>query len=173
MTSPPTLPDQAALEALAAEVGALLLANGQKLATAESCTGGWVAQCLTAIAGSSDWFERGFVTYSNDAKQEMLGVARETLDRHGAVSVATAQAMAQGALRRSRADWSVAITGIAGPTGGSPDKPVGTVCFGWAGPDGFTTTELCHLAGSRAEVRAQSVAYSLHGVLQHAAILRA
>ena len=151
----------------------LLGANGQKLATAESCTGGWVAQCLTAIAGSSDWFERGFVTYSNEAKQEMLGVARETLDRHGAVSVATAQAMAQGALRRSRADWSVAITGIAGPTGGSPDKPVGTVCFGWAGPDGFTTTELCHLAGSRAEVRAQSVAYALHGVLQHAAILRA
>ena len=173
MNSPQSVPDQTALEALAAEVGALLGANGQKLATAESCTGGWVAQCLTAIAGSSDWFERGFVTYSNDAKQEMLGVARETLDRHGAVSVATAQAMAQGALRRSRADWSVAITGIAGPTGGSPDKPVGTVCFGWAGPDGFTTTELCHLAGSRAEVRAQSVAYALHGVLQHAAILPA
>ena len=173
MNSPQSVPDQTALEALAAEVGALLGANGQKLATAESCTGGWVAQCLTAIAGSSDWFERGFVTYSNVAKQEMLGVARETLDRHGAVSVATAQAMAQGALRRSRADWSVAITGIAGPTGGSPDKPVGTVCFGWAGPDGFTTTELCHLAGSRAEVRAQSVAYALHGVLQHAAILRA
>ena len=173
MNSPQSVPDQTALEALAAEVGALLGANGQKLATAESCTGGWVAQCLTAIAGSSDWFERGFVTYSNEAKQEMLGVARETPDRHGAVSVATAQAMAQGALRRSRADWSVAITGIAGPTGGSPDKPVGTVCFGWAGPDGFTTTELCHLAGSRAEVRAQSVAYALHGVLQHAAILRA
>ena len=173
MTSPQSVPVQPALEAPAAEVGALLGANGQKLATAESCTGGWVAQCLTAIAGSSDWFERGFVTYSNEAKQEMLGVARETLDRHGAVSVATAQAMAQGALRRSRADWSVAITGIAGPTGGSPDKPVGTVCFGWAGPDGFTTTELCHLAGSRAEVRAQSVAYALHGVLQHAAILRA
>ena len=173
MNSPQSVPDQTALEALAAEVGALLGANGQKLATAVSCSGGWVAQCLTAIAGSSDWFERGFVTYSNEAKQEMLGVARETLDRHGAVSVATAQAMAQGALRRSRADWSVAITGIAGPTGGSPDKPVGTVCFGWAGPDGFTTTELCHLAGSRAEVRAQSVAYALHGVLQHAAILRA
>ena len=173
MNSPQSVPDQTALEALAAEVGALLGANGQKLATAESCTGGWVAQCLTAIAGSSDWFERGFVTYSNEAKQEMLGVARETLDRHGAVSVATAQAMAQVAMRRSRADWSVAITGIAGPTGGSPDKPVGTVCFGWAGPDGFTTTELCHLAGSRAEVRAQSVAYALHGVLQHAAILRA
>ena len=173
MTSSPTLPDQAALEALAAEVGALLLANGQKLATAESCTGGWVAQCLTAIAGSSDWFERGFVTYSNDAKQEMLGVARETLDRHGAVSVATAQAMAQGALQRSRADWSVAITGIAGPGGGSPDKPVGMVCFGWAGPDGFITTQACNFAGSRTEVLAQSVAYVLRGVLQHAAILPA
>ena len=173
MNSPQSVPDQTALEALAAEVGALLGANGQKLATAESCTGGWGAQCLTAVAGSSVWFERGFVPYSNEPKQEMLGVARETLDRHGAVSVATAQAMAQGALRRSRADWSVAITGIAGPTGGSPDKPVGTVCFGWAGPDGFTTTELCHLAGSRAEVRAQSVAYALHGVLPHAAILRA
>ena len=110
MNSPQSVPDQTALEALAAEVGALLGANGQKLATAESCTGGWVAQCLTAIAGSSDWFERGFVTYSNEAKQEMLGVARETLDRHGAVSVATAQAMAQGALRRSRADWSVAVS---------------------------------------------------------------
>ena len=161
------------LEKLAEQVGLRLIDRGEMLATAESCTRGWVAQSLTAIAGSSDWFERGFVTYSNEAKQEMLGVARETLDRHGAVSVATAQAMAQGALRRSRADWSVAITGIAGPTGGSPDKPVGTVCFGWAGPDGFTTTELCHLAGSRAEVRAQSVAYALHGVLQHAAILRA
>ena len=165
--------DQHRLEALAGRLGALLGNQQLKLVTAESCTGGWVAQCLTAIAGSSAWFDRGFVTYSNEAKQEMLGVARETLDRHGAVSVATAQAMAQGALRRSRADWSVAITGIAGPTGGSPDKPVGTVCFGWAGPDGFTTTELCHLAGSRAEVRAQSVAYALHGVLQHAAILRA
>ena len=124
MTSPPTLPDQAALEALAAEVGALLLANGQKLATAESCTGGWVAQCLTAIVGSSDWFERGFVTYSNDAKQEMLGVARETLDRHGAVSVATAQAMAQGALRRSRADWSVArLTSRSGRSASAGPAP--------------------------------------------------
>ena len=168
-----TRPDQSLLEALARRVGAALLADRLALATAESCTGGWVSQCLTAIAGSSEWFERGFVTYSNAAKQEMLGVARETLDRHGAVSVATAQAMAQGALQRSRADWSAAITGIAGPGGGSPDKPVGMVCFGWAGPDGFITTEACHFAGSRAEVRAQSVAYALRGVLQHAAILPA
>ena len=166
MTSPPTLPDQAALEALAAEVGALLLANGQKLAIAESCTGGWVAQCLTAIVGSSDWFERGFVTYSNEAKQEMLGVARETLDRHGAVSVATAQAMAQGALRRSRADWSVAITGIAGPTGGSPDKPVGTVWIGWKRRGRYPIAEVFHFDGDREAVRRQTVAVALLGILK-------
>ena len=167
------VPDQAALEALAAEVGALMRANGQRLATAESCTGGWVAQCLTSIAGSSDWFERGFVTYSNEAKQEMLGVSKETLDRHGAVSVATAQAMAEGALHRSHADWAVAITGIAGPGGGSPDKPVGLVCFGWAGPDGCRASDSRCFAGNREQVRAQSVAHALLGVLQHAAILDA
>ena len=173
MSLPQTAPDQTTLEALAAEVGALLGANGQMLATAESCTGGWVAQCLTSIVGSSDWFERGFVTYSNDAKQEMLGVARETLDRHGAVSVATAQAMAQGALRRSRADWSVAITGIAGPGGGSPDKPVGTVCFGWAGPDSLTEVETRIFSGNREAVRSQSVAHALGGLLKRASALTA
>ncbi|MFT3848333.1 MAG: CinA family protein [Propionivibrio sp.] len=166
------VPDQTTLEALAAEVGALLLVNGQRLATAESCTGGWVAQCLTAIAGSSEWFERGFVTYSNEAKQEMLGVDSATLERHGAVSVATAQAMAEGAQRRSRADWAVAITGIAGPSGGSPEKPVGMVCFGWAGPDGVDT-DTRYFAGDRAQVRAQSVAHALRGILQRAALLRA
>ena len=113
------------------------------------------------------------MTYSNDAKQEMLGVSRETLERHGAVSVATAQAMAEGVLRRSRADWSVAITGIAGPGGGSPDKPVGTVCFGWAGPDAFVATESRCFAGNREQVRAQSVAHALQGILSRAAILSA
>lgn len=167
MSSPE--PEQSALEALAADVAALLRANGQRLATAESCTGGWVAQCLTAIAGSSDCFERGFVTYSNEAKQDMLGVSAETLGRHGAVSVATAQAMAEGALRRSRADWAVAITGIAGPGGGSPDKPVGMVCFGWAGPDGVLDAAVQNFAGDREAVRAQSVAYALRGLLQRAA----
>ena len=167
------VPDQAALEALAAEIGVLMRVNGQRLATAESCTGGWVAQCLTSIAGSSDWFERGFVTYSNEAKQEMLGVSKETLDRHGAVSVATAQAMVEGALHWSHADWAVAITGIAGPGGGSPDKPVGLVCFGWAGPDGCRAGDSRCFAGNREQVRAQSVAHALHGVLQHAAILDA
>ena len=168
-----SVPDQAVLEGLAADVGALLRANGQRLATAESCTGGWVAQCLTSIAGSSDWFERGFVTYSNEAKQEMLGVSKETLDRHGAVSIATALAMAEGALHRSHADWTVAITGIAGPGGGSPEKPVGLVCFGWAGPDGSRGSDSRCFAGSREQVRAQSVAHALHGILQHAAILGA
>jgi nicotinamide-nucleotide amidase len=165
--------NQNSLEALAAEVGVLLLANGQRLATAESCTGGWVAQCLTAIAGSSDWFERGFVTYSNEAKQEMLGVERDTLTTHGAVSEATAAAMATGALRHSHADWALSITGIAGPSGGSPDKPVGTVCFGWAGAAGQLDARTCHFAGSREEVRAQSVTYALTGLLERAARLTA
>lgn len=165
--------NQLALESLAAQVGSLLIANGQKLATAESCTGGWVAQCLTAIAGSSDWFERGFVTYSNDAKQEMLGVSAEILATHGAVSEATAAAMATGALRHSHADWALAITGIAGPTGGSPDKPVGTVCFAWAGPDGRLMAETRRLQGDRAEIRVQSVKHALQGVLLNAAILAA
>ncbi|EXI85207.1 MAG: Nicotinamide-nucleotide amidohydrolase PncC [Candidatus Accumulibacter regalis] len=161
--------DQRSLEALAAAVGELLLANGECLATAESCTGGWVGQCATAIAGSSRWFERGFVTYSNEAKIEMLGVDAELLVAQGAVSEATAAAMALGALRCSRADWALAITGVAGPGGGSPSRPVGTVCFAWAGPQGRLDTERRCFAGERAAVRAQSVAHALQGVLQRAA----
>ena len=166
-------PDQATLEVLAARVGALLLANGQTLATAESCTGGWVAQCLTAIAGSSAWVERGFVTYSNEAKQEMLGVPGETLQLHGAVSEATAAAMAAGALAHSRADWSLAITGVAGPSGGSPEKPVGLVCFAWADRDGALSVETCRFAGDRESVRAQSVAHALEGLLRYAGTIAA
>jgi nicotinamide-nucleotide amidase len=162
------IPDQRSLEALAVRVGALLLANGQRLATAESCTGGWVAQCLTAIAGSSDWFERGFVTYSNEAKQEMLGVSAETLLRQGAVSEATAVSMASGALAHSHADWALAITGIAGPTGGTAEKPVGMVCFAWAGPEGARDVETRCFSGGREEVRAQSVAHALSGLLDRA-----
>ena len=157
------------LEALAAKVGALLLANGQQLATAESCTGGWVAQCLTSIAGSSGWFERGFVTYSDQAKREMLGVGSDTLAAHGAVSEATAAAMAGGALRHSHADWALAVTGVAGPSGGSAGKPVGTVCFAWAGPDARVDTETRHFQGDREAVRAQSVAHALSGLLERAA----
>lgn len=167
------LPDQKSLELLAVRVGVMLLGNGQRLAVAESCTGGWVAQCLTAIAGSSEWFERGFVTYSNEAKQEMLGVSSSLLDEQGAVSQPTAVAMATGALRHSHADWALAITGIAGPAGGSPEKPVGTVCFAWAGTDGQLATETCHFAGNREEVRAQSVARALAGLLELASCLGA
>ena len=159
---------QQQLETLAVKVGELLRTNGQQLATAESCTGGWIAQCLTAIAGSSEWFERGFVTYSNEAKVEMLGVAAETLVAHGAVSEATAAAMAAGALRHSHADWALAVTGIAGPGGGSADKPVGTVCFGWAAIDGRVETQTVHFAGDRESVRAQSVAHALEGLLERA-----
>ena len=160
------------LELLASQVGSLLLANGQKLATAESCTGGWVAQCLTAIAGSSEWFERGFVTYSNDAKQEMLGVPPETLLTHGAVSEATASAMASGALRQSRADWALSITGIAGPSGGSAEKPVGMVCFAWAGPGGLIEVETRVFSGKREAIRSQSVAHALGGLLKRASALK-
>lgn len=160
---------QTELEALAARLGETLLARGEWLATAESCTGGWVAQCLTAIAGSSGWFERGFVTYSNAAKSEMLGVPETTLERHGAVSEATARAMAQGALERSRADWAVAITGIAGPSGGSAEKPLGTVCFAWAEKEGGCEAQIRHFAGDREAVRAQSVRYALAGLIERVA----
>lgn len=153
------------LEIFAEGLARELLARGEWLTTAESCTGGWVAQSLTAIAGSSAWFERGFVTYSNAAKVDMLGVSENTLSRHGAVSEATARAMAQGALAHSRADWAVAITGIAGPTGGSPEKPVGTVCFAWAQKNGGCEAQTCHFSGERAAVREQSVCRALQGLL--------
>ena len=153
------------LETLAERLGRELLNRGEWLATAESCTGGWVSQCLTAVAGSSVWFERGFVTYSNAAKIEMLGVSEDTLAAHGAVSQSVAVAMAEGALRHSRADWAIAITGVAGPSGGSASKPVGTVCFAWACRDGRTTTQSRHFEGDRTAVRARSVAYALSGLL--------
>ena len=136
------------------------------LATAESCTGGWAAQAMTAIAGSSAWFERGFVTYSNDAKQEMLGVSALTLKSHGAVSEETAREMALGALLRSKADVSLAVTGVAGPTGGSDAKPVGTVCFAWAMKNGAVRAETRRFSGDRDSVRRQSVVRALEGVLE-------
>ena len=164
---------QSHLEALASKLGALLQGNGQTLCTAESCTGGWVAQCLTAIPGSSRWFDRGFVTYSNAAKQEMLGVSATTLETQGAVSEATAAEMALGALRYSQSDWSLAITGIAGPDGGNADKPVGTVFFAWAGSDGQLATARHNLNGSRADIRAQSVAIALRGIIERAELMQA
>jgi len=136
------------------------------IVTAESCTGGWVAQELTAIAGSSAWFDRGFVTYSNEAKQEMLGVRAQTLKEHGAVSEQTAIEMAQGALERSRASVALAITGIAGPAGGTPAKPVGTVCFAWATKGRPARAETKRFSGDREAVRRQSVEYSLATVLE-------
>jgi nicotinamide-nucleotide amidase len=155
-----------ALHELAEKVGARLKAAGALLACAESCTGGWVAQAVTAVAGSSDWFDRGFVTYSNAAKLEMLDVRRETLDRYGAVSEETARAMASGALGHSGADISVAITGIAGPTGGTSAKPVGMVCFAWALRNGATDSRTLRFDGDREQVRRQSVIEALEGVLE-------
>jgi nicotinamide-nucleotide amidase len=153
------------LSTLATLVGARLRAKGLLLATAESCTGGWVAQAVTSIAGSSEWFERGFVTYSNAAKMEMLRVKAETLRTHGAVSERTAGEMAAGAIARSRAQVAVAITGIAGPDGGSAEKPVGTVCFAWALKGGVNSAETRRFDGDRESVRRQSVIAALQGVL--------
>lgn len=150
-----------ALSALSRETGDRLTARGWRLATAESCTGGWIAETVTATAGSSAWFDRGFVTYSNQAKQDMLGVTPETLARCGAVSEQTVAEMAQGALARSRAQASVAVSGIAGPDGATPGKPVGTVCFAWTLDGDGTTTRTLHLDGDREAVRRQAVVHAL------------
>jgi nicotinamide-nucleotide amidase len=154
------------MNALAREIGERLKSAGAMLATAESCTGGWVAQEVTAVAGSSAWFDRGFVTYSNAAKQELLGVQPATLQNDGAVSEATAREMAQGALERSAAAVALSVTGIAGPGGGVPGKPVGTVCFAWARRGGAVTSETRQFSGDREAVRRQSVVHALQGVLR-------
>lgn len=154
------------LDALAARLGTRLKRRRLKLAAAESCTGGWIAQALTSVAGSSAWFERGFVTYSNEAKKEMLGVRGTTLARHGAVSEETARAMATGALARSRAQVSVAVTGVAGPGGGTRLKPVGMVCLAWARERAAPVSVTLHFRGGRESVRRQSVVAALQGLLQ-------
>jgi nicotinamide-nucleotide amidase len=153
------------MQELAEQLGRRLKAQRAKLVTAESCTGGWVAQLVTSVAGSSDWFERGFVTYSNDSKQELLGVEQSTLEKHGAVSEQTAREMARGALARSKGTVALAVTGVAGPGGGSRDKPVGMVCFAWASRDAVTT-ETKRFSGDRESVRRQSVVHALEGVLK-------
>lgn len=153
------------MDELARRVGQRLKAVNAVLATAESCTGGWVAQVVTSVAGSSAWFDRGFVTYSDAAKQELLGVGAETLRAHGAVSEATAREMARGALERSQATVAVSITGIAGPAGGTPEKPVGTVCFAWAQAGG-TRSETRRFSGDRERIRRESVVHALEGVLK-------
>lgn len=156
---------QADLVALARQLGETLTARRALLAVAESCTGGALAQACTAIPGSSDWFERGFVSYSNLAKREMLGVKTDVLAHYGAVSEQTVRAMAQGALANSRAQCAVAVTGIAGPSGGTPDKPVGTVWFAWAADRQETVTRKHRFSGDREAVRRQSVAIALEGLL--------
>ena len=157
--------DDEALAMLTAAVAAELKVHGRRLVTAESCTGGWIAKLCTDLAGSSVWFERGLVTYSNEAKQELLGVPASRLYRFGAVSEEVAADMADGAIRHSRADCAVAVTGIAGPDGGSPDKPVGTVCFGWALPDDIIETERHRFGGDRDAVRRATIVTSLSGLL--------
>ena len=154
------------LNQLACELGEKLKARGWMLATAESCTGGWVGQLVTAQAGSSHWFERGFITYANDAKTEMLGVPVETLEAHGAVSEETASAMAAGALKHSHAQAALAISGIAGPGGGTREKPVGLVCYGWALADGTVLSSTCRLDGNREEIRSRAVAAALRGLIE-------
>jgi nicotinamide-nucleotide amidase len=148
-----------------AQLAERLVARHWMVATAESCTGGGIAAAMTDVAGSSAWFDRGFVTYSNAAKQQMLGVAAQTLARHGAVSAETVAEMAAGALGRSDARLSVAVSGVAGPGGGSADKPVGTVWFAWAMRDAQTVVRCEHFAGDRAQVRAAAVDRALDGLL--------
>ena len=153
------------MDILAAQVGALLKSHGLLLATAESCTGGGVAQAVTEVAGSSAWFERGFVTYSNLSKQQLLGVREDTLKQHGAVSELTVREMVAGALQHSAAQVALAVSGIAGPDGGTPDKPVGTVWFAWGLKHGEIFAQRHQLAGNRGEVRAQAVRIALQGVV--------
>ena len=148
-----------------ADLADILQKKGWCMATAESCTGGLIAAACTDLAGSSNWFERGFVTYSNAAKTELLGVEAALIGRHGAVSEAVARAMAQGAVAHSHAQAAVAVTGVAGPGGGSADKPVGTVWFGWATPGG-TVTEMKRFDGDRAGVRQATVAHALARLLE-------
>lgn len=150
---------------LASKVGETLLARGWMLACAESCTGGGIAVALTDIAGSSQWFDRGFVTYTNQAKQDMLGVKNETLLNEGAVSEATVREMVAGALSRSQAQIAVAVSGIAGPGGGTVEKPVGTVCFAWQVKDDEPVLHTEHFDGDRASVRTQTINYALQGII--------
>ena len=153
------------LNELAQQLARALLQQHQTVAVAESCTGGWVAKVLTDLPGSSQWFERGFVSYSNAAKQELLGVSADTLDAAGAVSEATVQEMATGVLAHSPADLALAIRGIAGPGGAVPGKPVGTVCFAWATRAGQQRVATVQFAGDREAVRRQSVAHALQGLI--------
>jgi nicotinamide-nucleotide amidase len=146
---------------LAERAGQTLVRRGFMLVTAESCTGGSIAEAMTSVPGSSDWFERGFVTYTYISKREMVGVRGETLEKHGAVSEQVVREMAVGAIEHSHAQVALAVSGVAGPSGGSPDKPVGTVCFGWAIKDGAEKVETHRFDGDREAVRRASVIHAL------------
>jgi nicotinamide-nucleotide amidase len=150
---------------LAEAVGSALKKRGLMLATAESCTGGWIAEAVTMVPGSSEWFERGFVTYTYISKREMLGVKGATLEKHGAVSEEVVREMVKGALARSHAQVAVAVSGVAGPSGGTPGKPVGTVCFAWRATGASPRSEMQRYAGDREAVRRQAVEHALEGVL--------
>lgn len=158
--------DDGQLDLLSQRIGIALRQANLVLATAESCTGGWIAEVVTRTAGSSGWFECGFVSYSNQAKAQSLGVAPTTIETYGAVSEETAAAMALGALSHSNAGIALSVTGIAGPDGGSADKPVGTVCFAWCRRNEKPRSTTRHFVGSRAEVRCQSVVFALEGLIQ-------
>lgn len=157
------------IASLVERVAALLSAREARLATAESCTGGWLAKSLTDLPGSSAWFEFGFVTYGNNAKEALLAVDPGVIERYGAVSREVAMQMAAAARAISDADLAVAVTGIAGPDGGTPDKPAGTVWLAWDGPDRRASTHLEHFSGDRRAVRRQAVIAALSGVLRQLA----
>lgn len=159
-------PDDAALDALAQRVGQALKSHYLMLVTAESCTGGWIAKTVTDIAGSSEWFDCGLAVYSYEAKQALLGVRPQTLEVHGAVSRETVLEMVSGALVHSGGNIAVAVTGIAGPGGGTTDKPVGTVWIGWKRRGGYPRAEAFHFDGNREAVRRQTVAAALQGLLE-------
>lgn len=158
----------ASLGQLVEELAEILISQNKKLVTAESCTGGWVAKCCTDMPGSSAWFDRGFITYSNQAKQEQLSVELATLEKNGAVSLAVVEEMAFGALRNSQADFSVAITGIAGPDGGSAQKPVGTVWIGWGIKNTGVHSVCFQFEGDREAIRRQAVFEALSGIIKNA-----
>ena len=150
------------------QVAQRLLKVDWRLSVAESCTGGWLGKCCTDLAGSSTWFDRGFITYSNQAKQDLLHVKELTIQQFGAVSEQTASEMVQGALAESMADISVAITGIAGPDGGTVDKPVGTVWLAWVTKNSVVKTQCCHFMGDRDSIRRQAVKLALQGIIKNA-----
>lgn len=154
------------LTTITQQLGEMLCKKNAKLTTAESCTGGGISEAITAVSGSSQWFEFGFVTYANSAKQQLLGVSKQTLDQYGAVSEQVVEQMAQGAIRQSRADYAIAVSGIAGPEGGTEDKPVGTVWVCWQTPTQSWTQKLM-LAGDRQAVRTAAIKKSLQQLLQH------